>query len=587
MRKRIGLYGIKKKIFYYMALLLMGTITLICICTEFIVNKNVKESTVSQYSSITENVYHAFDKLYHELNAVTEQVITDPYVQKSLTNQKMDSYNADMLRKSLSLIHDNTLSYYLYMDNKGNMYSQKTVHLKAEDIYNSALYSGLGERYSTTRLLWESDVLFGNGDKAMFVGRYVRNMDILADPGVVYFRLQDDFFDRLLSQIEDRTPFFMLISDQNEICCHTFEGDEQYNIDIQNKILKELSSEVTKVQDNYYICMKDGLLCAKRHEASGYIIASFVPEARIAKMSREIMFMILVIAVMAFILAIMISIYLSNKISNPIRYIDNKMTHFSKESISDRIVIQTGTELDEIGNSYNKMLELIDNLMQEVRETEQELHESEMKSLLYQIHPHFLYNTLDNIYMLARINKQTMIMHMIESLTTYLRVTLSNGAEKITIEDELRHVAAYMEIQKIRNDNLFEYHIQCERELESIRIIKLIMQPIVENCIKHSFENMEEGGQIEISVYTKNNKLIFEVRNNGNFDKEKIKKLTDIEERATEEKVAESEKQKGGYGILNVVRRLKLQYGESSRLYYIMSDEWMSCIIEMDRERLD
>lgn len=587
MRKRIGLYGIKKKIFYYMALLLMGTITLICICTEFIVNKNVKESTVSQYSSITENVYHAFDKLYHELNAVTEQVITDPYVQKSLTNQKMDSYNSDMLRKSLSLIHDNTLSYYLYMDNKGNMYSQKTVHLKAEDIYNSALYSGLGERYSTTRLLWESDVLFGNGDKAMFVGRYVRNMDILADPGVVYFRLQDDFFDQLLSQIEDRTPFFMLISDKNEICCHTFEGDEQYDIDIQNKILKELSSEVAKVQDNYCIYMKDGLLCAKKHEASGYIIASFVPAARIAKMSREIMFMILVIAVLAFILAIIISIYLSNKISNPIRYIDDKMTHFSKESMSDRIVIQTGTELDEIGNSYNKMLELIDNLMQEVRETEQELHESEMKSLLYQIHPHFLYNTLDNIYMLARINKQTMIMHMIESLTTYLRVTLSNGAEKITIEDELRHVAAYMEIQKIRNDNLFEYHIQCERELESIRIIKLIMQPIVENCIKHSFENMEEGGQIEISVYTKNNKLIFEVRNNGNFDKEKIKKLTDIEERATEEKVEESEKQKGGYGILNVVRRLKLQYGESSRLYYIMSDEWMSCIIEMDRERLD
>lgn len=587
MKKRIGLYGIKKKIFCYMALLLMGTIALICICTEFIVNRNIKESTVSQYSSITENVYHAFDKLYQDLNVVTEQVITDPYVQRSLTNQKMDSYEADMLRKSLSLIYDNTLSYYLYMDNKGQMYSQKMVHLKAEDIYNSALYYGLGNRYSTTRLLWESDVLFGNGDKALFVGRYVRNMDILADPGVVYFRLQDDFFDRLLSQIEDRTPFFMLISDENEICCHTFEGNEQWDIDIQNKILKELDSEVAKMQDNYYAYMKDGLLCAKRHEASGFIVASFVPAARIAKMSREIMLMILIIAVFAFIPAIMISIYLSNKISNPIRYIDDKMTHFSKETMSDRIVIQTGTELDEIGNSYNMMLELINNLMQEVRETEQELHESEMKSLLYQIHPHFLYNTLDNIYMLARINKQTMIMHMIESLTTYLRVTLSNGAEKIMIEDELRHVAAYMEIQKIRNDNLFEYHIRCERELESIRIIKLIMQPIVENCIKHSFENMEEGGQIEISVYTRDNKVIFEVQNNGNFDKEKIKKLRDIEDRAIEKKEAGFEKQKGGYGVLNVVRRLKLQYGESSRLYYKMSDEWMSCIIEIDRGILE
>lgn len=582
MRKRMRLYGVRKKLIWYMTLLLMGTIMTICICTELIVSKNERASTLSRYSSITENVYYAFDKLYGELDVITEQVIMDPYVQKSLTRQPLDSYESEMLKNALTLINDKVLSYYLYMDNKGHLYSQRTVGQKASDIYNSSLYTGLGEDYSVTKLHWADDTIFGDGEKAMFVGRYVRNMDILAQPGVVYFRLQDDFFSQLLSKMQDTTPIYMLISDQNEICVHSSHNDEEvWDEEMQKSILEELDSNGASAEEGFYTYIKGGLLCARKHAESGFTIAVFVPASKLAKLSREIIAAIILIAVLAFIPAVLISVYLSERISKPIQYISDRMKHFNRESLSEQIVVHTDTELDDIGNSYNKMLELIESLIQEVRHTEQELRESEMKSLLYQIHPHFLYNTLDTIYMLARINKEPVIMKMIQSLTTYLRVTLSNGREEITIKEELSHVAAYMEIQKIRKDDLFTYQIQCEKDIESLRIIKLILQPIVENSIKHGFAEIEEGGQISISVWKKEDKVVFEVRNNDRLDEEKLLWMNHIEERAGHEVQTNENGHKGGYGIRNVIRRLKLKYGENSRLFYRTDDGWVICCIEI------
>ena len=138
-----------------------------------------------------------------------------------------------------------------------------------------------------------------------------------------------------------------------------------------------------------------------------------------------------------------------------------------------------------------------------------------------------------------------------------------------------------MEIQKIRKDDLFTYQIQCEKDIESLRIIKLILQPIVENSIKHGFAEIEEGGQISISVWKKEDKIVFEVRNNDRLDEEKLLWMNHIEERAGHEVQTNENGHKGGYGIRNVIRRLKLKYGENSRLFYRTDDGWVICCIEI------
>ena len=144
------------------------------------------------------------------------------------------------------------------------------------------------------------------------------------------------------------------------------------------------------------------------------------------------------------------------------------------------------------------MLKNIEEFQNEVKNQQKELRISEMNTLISQINPHFLYNTLDTIYMLARINGEEKTMKMIQALSKYLRLSLSKGREIVTVEDELENVKSYMEIQQIRNENLFRYEIECAEELKTRWILKLILQPIVENAVKYGFCDIFEGGLIPV-----------------------------------------------------------------------------------------
>ena len=110
------------------------------------------------------------------------------------------------------------------------------------------------------------------------------------------------------------------------------------------------------------------------------------------------------------------------------------------------------------------MLINIENLLTEIKDQQKELRTSELNMLINQINPHFLYNTLDTIYMLARINKEETTMKMIQALSKYLRLSLSKGNDIVTVADELENVRSYLQIQEIRNENLFTYTVDCEVE---------------------------------------------------------------------------------------------------------------------------
>lgn len=147
------------------------------------------------------------------------------------------------------------------------------------------------------------------------------------------------------------------------------------------------------------------------------------------------------------------------------------------------------------------MLINIENLLTEIKDQQKELRTSELNMLINQINPHFLYNTLDTIYMLARINKEETTMKMIQALSKYLRLSLSKGNDIVTVADELENVRSYLQIQEIRNENLFTYTVDCEVEPEKTYVLKLILQPLVENAIKYGFREIYEGGIIAIRIY--------------------------------------------------------------------------------------
>ena len=282
------------------------------------------------------------------------------------------------------------------------------------------------------------------------------------------------------------------------------------------------------------------------------------------------------------VLALLLSILFSNRFTRPIQEITTYMTGFDGGDYTHMPELHTNTELDQIGHSYNEMLGNIEQLVNEIKLQEKELRTSELNMLISQINPHFLYNTLDTIYMLARINGEEKTMKMIQALSKYLRLSLSKGREIVTVEDELENVKSYMEIQQIRNENLFHYEIECGEELKTRWILKLILQPIVENAVKYGFCDIFEGGLIRISVTEQAGQLTFSVYNNGTpMEEQMAEKLNGLSEIPVSKMKDSFEEKKHGYGVINIITRLRLKYGEDVRFFYESDTNGTVCVIQI------
>ena len=208
--------------------------------------------------------------------------------------------------------------------------------------------------------------------------------------------------------------------------------------------------------------------------------------------------------------------------------------------------------------------------------------QAEYLALQNQINPHFLYNTLDTIYMLARINGEETTMKMIQALSKYLRLSLSKGSDIVTVEDELENVKSYMEIQQIRNANLFRYEIECKVEEKSTWMLKLILQPLVENAIKHGFCEIYENGLIRIEIAREDSQLKIVVFNNGKpIDREMMEKINALNGHPILEAKKCFQDKEHGYGVVNVLTRLRLKYGEDVLFYYEAEENGTRCTIQI------
>ena len=187
---------------------------------------------------------------------------------------------------------------------------------------------------------------------------------------------------------------------------------------------------------------------------------------------------------------------------------------------------------------------------------------AELKALQAQITPHFLYNTLNSISLLAKKYQADDIRQMIVALSRFFMVSLSNCAEVITIEQELQHINSYIYIQKIRYDNSFEFRIYIDESLMNNLICKLTIQPIVENCLTHAFADTDKVGIITLSIKQSGADIVIRVSDNG-------KRRVDIDElnRFVRQEFDLNEPIEK-YGIHNINQRIKLYFGEEYGLSY-------------------
>lgn len=267
-------------------------------------------------------------------------------------------------------------------------------------------------------------------------------------------------------------------------------------------------------------------------------------------------------ALLAFIGLLGLSFYMAARITEPVFKLTKKLSQVGKSGLTfltDRN--SPRDEISELENSYYVMIDRINHLIDENNEEKEKQRLMELTALQSQINPHFLYNTLDAITWTARLKKQPEIEKMISALATFFRISLHKGDKHIPVEEEIRLVQSFVTVELMRFPDKFEVVYDIPEPLRRIKILKLLLQPLVENAIKHGMSEKQGKGLIEVKSWEKDGFLHLEVKDDGVGFRSK----GDIQ--STDKNLLFQ----SGYGLRNVDERIKLEYGVQSGLT-IMSE---------------
>lgn len=575
--------GFQKKYLSYTLALLILALFLSSIGVWFYVRNNMISVIVDKYEFMNEKMGMSMDNLYDKSDEVTAECIIDDNVQKSLRAKGLEDVEKNALSKYFAYIDLNHVSQYCYVDNKGNIYTKSYSRISYGDFKKSGFDDMLSGEYSRTEWIWTKDTLFGTGEEALFVGRYVRSMDYAHEPGMIFLKMDEGFLESLVQVAGDQADeaAIGIIDGNGAFCMEQYPRGFSMAEATRERLIEFAKSKTTDAVISRER-VQGGILQAYRQKESKMVIFTMVPNAVLYNGLNQILLVLAGIYLLVILIAVGVSLYISRIFTEPIQKISLAMESFDGKDFSHKIVLKTNTELDKIGHAYNEMLGNIEQLLTEIKNQEKELRTSELNMLISQINPHFLYNTLDTIYMLARISGEETTMKMIQALSRYLRLSLSKGSDIVTVEDELENVKSYMQIQQIRNENLFRYEINCEVEAKECQILKLILQPLVENAIKYGFCDILEGGFIRIEVKEISGRLTVSVFNSGTpMSQEIADKLNALGKIPVPEMKKYFPDKQHGYGVVNISTRLRLKYGEDVRFEYEVGEEGTTCVIRL------
>lgn len=250
---------------------------------------------------------------------------------------------------------------------------------------------------------------------------------------------------------------------------------------------------------------------------------------------------------------------LSKSIYTPIKKLHDVTTTITKNDLHALMTSDNVDEITELGMSFNIMIGKIKELLDSKMKEQENLKKAELRTLQAQINPHFLYNTLDTIIWMAEAKKTDQVVEIVSALSSFFRISLSKGMDWITIGEEVERIRSYLTIQKMRYRDILDFTIEVDEAVAHNTILKLLLQPLVENALYHGIKNKRQGGTISIRARRKDHdEVLLEVEDNGiGFTPEKLTQLwVELDDNSGDIKL------ESGFGIDNVNKRIRLYYGK-------------------------
>ncbi|WP_143106730.1 sensor histidine kinase [Cohnella sp. OV330] len=311
---------------------------------------------------------------------------------------------------------------------------------------------------------------------------------------------------------------------------------------------------------------------------NGWQILYAVPLSNLTRELNSIkLFVILTIAGWL-LLCIPILMLLSSFLTAPLKKLLLSMRRFQNGQFDEKIEVKYGDEIGHLGRGYNSMVANIKTLVDDVYVLRLREQEAELKALQSQINPHFLYNMLDTIFWEAEAAGQDRISEMIINLSRLFRLSLNRGKSFTSVAKERELLELYLSLQQMRFKDLLAYEIDIPDEIGGFVILKLSLQPFVENAIVHGIERKRGGGRIRVSGVREGDRLRFRIEDNGpGMSAEMLERIREIRSDGD----IYTAKDTGGYAVQNVQERLRHFYKDNYRIAYI-SEPGQGTVVEIE-----
>lgn len=418
-------------------------------------------------------------------------------------------------------------------DNAGRYEREnKSREINSSNWYQKALYANGKEIFFHDNVLDDSDL-----NKTFSSVKILRN-PVTSDQekiGLLIVNINKLMFSDMMNRTNNDE--YLILDSTDEVIKPVYYSDSSIYEEIVGENFSHISSNLKK---------EDFVVSHYTNETTGWTFAYLIQEEELLKQPHRIRAVTNLIAVLIAISAVILSVILSDTISRPLLQLKQMMIAWAK-GLSKFDEKFQDDEVGEIGETFKRMAVENKELNERLNKSKLKERETELRVLQSQINPHFLYNTLDSIYWMAIMNNHESIGKMAISLSESFKIILSKGRELIPLYKELEHIDHYMTIQNIRFGDRFTYIKKIESSLMDQEILKLMLQPLVENAIYHGLEPKVGKGTICLTGKKENEFVVFTVEDDG----------IGIKDMEMTEK---------GYGLGNVRERLDVYYGPTSSL---------------------
>lgn len=558
--------SIQSVIFATVAVLVLSAVVIVTGVSMKFTNTSIFENSSEYTHTIIQQMNQNIDSYIDYMENIAYLISSNEDVQDYLFDEKIDNEGRYRILNQLQTILDSRSDIRnvgiiskngRMLINDGSKSVNQDLDLNTQEWYATALEKPNGPILTSSHV---QHIISGERPWVITLSRGIRDRRGSGEKeGVFFIDLNYSAISRLCDQSTVGTKGYAFILDAKGNIVYHPQQQQLYNeLQTENISLIMDTDEDTVLTGTG----NDGKLYSiSRSEKTGWTVVDCTNVKELLSKSRQAQSVYVLTAIILVIVALLFSRFMARSITLPIQKLRDSMKKVQEGdfSVSD-VVVDSKNEIGSLTKSFDVMTHRIHELMEQNVHEQEEKRRSELKALQSQINPHFLYNTLDSIIWMAEGKKNEEVVLMTASLARLLRQSISNEDEVVPIANEVEYARGYLTIQKMRYKDKLEFQIEVDSSILYIPLIKLVLQPIIENAIYHGLKYKESKGLLIVKGFMKDGNAVLQVIDDGvGMDEETLAHIYD------KHKV---NYHSNGVGVYNVQKRLKLYYGEDYGITY-------------------